>query len=62
LSAEPTIEDFTLPFFLRAQHATAFALPQMDALSHFLISFRHCFCGMIAARLASLSVLCTHFL
>jgi hypothetical protein len=61
LFAEPTIEVFTVPFFLRTQHTAAFGLPQMDVFSHFLISFRHCFCGMMAVMFASFSVLCTHF-
>src|SRR4030095_8106732 len=59
---DPTIDALTLPFFFRTQHTAALGLPQMDAFSHFLMSFRHCFCGMRAVRLASLSVLRTHFL
>src|SRR4030095_5264099 len=59
---DPTIDALTLPFFFCTQHTAALGLPQMDSFSHFLISFRHCFCGMRAVRLASLSVLCTHLL
>src|SRR4029453_5972759 len=58
---DPTIDALTLPFFFCTQHTAALGLPQMAAFSHFLMSFRHCFCGMRAVRLASLSVLPTHF-
>src|SRR5262245_3519067 len=59
---DPTIDALTLPLVFCTQHTAALGLPQMDSFSHFLISFRHCFCGMRAVRLASLRVLCTHFL
>jgi hypothetical protein len=62
LSGEATIDAFTLFFFFRTQHTTAFSLPQIDAFSHFLMSLRHGFWGMSAVKFASLSVLCTHFL
>jgi len=62
LSGELTIDAFTLFFFFGTQQTAAFSLPQREAFSHFLISLRHCFCGMSAVRFASLSVLCTHFL
>src|SRR5262245_65238340 len=34
-AALPTIDDLTLPFFLRTQQTAAFGLPQIEALSHF---------------------------
>jgi hypothetical protein len=39
----PTIDDLTLPFFFRTQQTAAFGLPQIDALSHFMMSLRHAF-------------------
>src|SRR4030095_2522406 len=38
---DPTLAALTLPFFFCTQHTAAVGLPQMDAFSHFLISFRH---------------------
>jgi hypothetical protein len=39
----PTIDDLTLPFFFRTQQTAAFGLPQIEALSHFMMSLRHAF-------------------
>jgi hypothetical protein len=61
-AGDATIDALTLVFFFTTQHTAAFGFPQMDALSHFLMSFRHDCSGMRAVRLASFSVLCTHFL
>ena len=60
-AGDATIDTSTLPFFFTTQHTAAFGFPQMDAFSHFLMSFRHDFSGMRAVMLASLIVLCTHF-
>jgi hypothetical protein len=39
----PTIDDLTFPFFFRTQQTAAFGLPQIEALSHFMMSLRHAF-------------------
>jgi hypothetical protein len=61
-AADPTIDALILPLLLRTQQTVASGLPQMEALSHFLMSLRHAFLGMSAVRLASLRVLFTHCL
>jgi hypothetical protein len=60
--ADLTIDALTFPLFFRTQQTAAFKFPQMDAFSHFMMSLRHGFWGMMAVRFANLSVLFTHFL
>jgi hypothetical protein len=58
----PTIDDLTFPFFFRTQQTAAFGLPQIDALSHFMMIVLHAFCGIMAVNFAALSVPLTHCL
>src|SRR5262245_41437209 len=58
----PTIDAFTLPFFLSVQHTAAFGFPQMDALSHRSTSARQRLSGSRFVTLGSFSELLTHLL
>src|SRR5262249_33438149 len=58
----PTIDAFTLPFFLSVQHTAAFGFPQMDALSHRSTSARQLLSGSRFVTLGSFSELLTHLL
>jgi hypothetical protein len=60
LLADPTIDVFTWLRLFSEQHTAAFGLPQIEALSHFLIRLRHDFRGMSAVRSATFRLFLTH--